>query len=328
MPARFSIEDLRSAKLVPRQTTRGTVPGSRVLETTDPLGRLAPGSAADILDRALDALVERGGACLGMAVLFWLSFGQISGLLATAGLSEWARVTSSFLWGLAGIVPEAFTTAIVASVIGNGLTGGGMPIGAQVLRGLRRGPGVLAILFVTRVLALPLSFLCLVPYLCVQWLSWSAPALHVLASEQLLTSAERERARSSPAAWVASGPRRVVRALRRSVRLSRGWGALGRFAVLWGAGWLLVVLPLSASSVSLNLPESREFLRANLHLGPATAEFLLSSLSALLGGLSSTVMAAVATSYALDLRTRREGLDLEAALQGLGSGTGAAAVGA
>jgi len=330
MPARISVEELQPLRssLAPGapQPARATrfpslraarartrYQGAQVLSGRLQLSRR---SAGGILDLASDALVERFSACLGVALLFWLPFGQITELI---GPAEPGRgIGLSFLWQLVSVVPQALTTGVVTSVIGESLIESGRSGWAAALRGLRLAPGVLVIFVATRVVTLPLVVLCFLPYFLAQWLTWSAVAVYVFEGERLLSSAERARARRNPFAFLASFPRRVTRAIGRSLRLSSGWGPLGRFVVLGLVGLLLLAGLLDWTAALLIAPDAREFLRSHANLGGGPAEFVLGAVSASFLALASVFRAALATTYYLDLRVRKEGLDLELALQRLG----------
>ncbi len=320
MRNRLSVEELRpDGAAGPVRRSRGRARrGARVVTGA---ARLSRRGAGGILDQALDALVERFGPCLGMALLFWLPFGQFAELIGFAGQNRTATFVISSLWQLATVVPQALTTAVATSLVGETLARRNLPVGSCILRGIRRTPGVVVIFLVCRVLALPLLCLCLVPFFLVQWVTWSAVAVYVLEGETLLTRSERARARRSPLSFLASFPRRVSRSIARSARLANaGWGAFGRFAVLYLVGEILLAGSLEATASLLSLPQAREFLRGLLQLGSAPAEFVLGAANALFLGLSTSFRASLTTAYCLDLRVRREGLDLELALRALPGG--------
>jgi hypothetical protein len=320
MPARLSVEVLRpaGASAAPRATrARAPFRGARVRSGPASLVQRGPGG---ILDQALEGLVARFAPILGMALVFWLPFGQVTELIGLAGATDARKLVISTLWQLTVVVPQAMTVAVVTSLVGEALSAGvpgatSPSVGACILRGLRRAPGVLAILFLCRVLATPLLFLCLAPFFLLQWLCSAAVAVHVLEGQALLTSAERARARSDPLAFLLSFPRRIARALARSWRLAAGWGSLGRWLVLLLVGEFLLAGSLEGTASVLALPQAREVLRQVLHLEGGPAEFLLGAVGAAFLGLGTAIKAAIATAFALDVRVRKEGLDLELRLR-------------
>ena len=112
-----------------------------------------------------------------------------------------------------------------------------------------------------------------------------------------------------------SFPRRCVRALKRSVALTRGARSLGRWVLLAIVGQLLFGGVLELGAMALTHPEAREFLRTELGFGGAAAELALGAGAALFTVLSACVRASLMVAFYLDLRVRREGLDLELALR-------------
>jgi len=254
-----------------------------------------------------------------VVVLFWLPFGQLHELFARAGLDGFV---STMLWGLLTMIPHGFSISVVTSLVGDALAGSEASVGQGILRGLRSAPAVLVLLFITQVLAMPLALLCFFPYLLVQWLTWAAVPMYVLEGEALLTPSERARARRNPLVALLSIPRRIRRAIGRSLRLSSGWPAFGRWILLAIVGLLLFAGSFELTATALSEPAAREFLRTDLGLGGGPAEFALAAGSALFLAVAAAVRGALMTAFYLDLRVRREGLDLDLGLREL-AGAGA-----
>ena len=296
---------------LPRTHARRRFQGARVQSGE---ATLAPRDAGGILDLGIEGLLARLGPALALAVCMWLPFAQVTELLGLSGLDGAAFDLATLAWTALSMVPLGATAAVVTSLVGDALAERGTSVAAGISRGLARAPGAIVLLLVTQVLTLPLLFLCIAPYFLVYWLTWAAVPIYVLEGEGLLTPAERARARRRPFAWLASFPRRVARAIARSVRLSRGSAALGRWVLLAVVGQLMLGGVLELGALALNYPEARETLRSELGLSGTAAEFALGSFAALFTALSACLRAALMTAYYLDLRVRREGWDLELAL--------------
>mgnify|MGYP001606585247 CR=1 FL=1 len=69
-----------------------------------------------------------------------------------------------------------------------------------------------------------------------------------------------------------------------------------------------------SGGTALNVPEARAYVRETLGLGGPGVGFLLGTVTAAFAALGSCVRAAIMTAFYLDLRARREGLDLAFAL--------------
>ncbi len=276
---------------------------------------LEPRDAGGILDLAIEGLLARLGPALLLALCVWLPFNQVAELFGLSGLDEFAASLAALAWNALAIVPLGLTAAVVASLVGDVLADRRAALAPGVLRGLARAPGAIVILLVTQVVSLPLVFLCVAPYFLVQWLCWAAVPIYVLEGDGLLSPAERARARQSPFALLASFPRCVGRALARSVALSRGGPALGRWVLLAVIGQVVLGGVLELGATALHYPEAREYLRSELGFGGGAAEFALGAVAALFTALSACLRAALMVAYYLDLRVRREGWDLELALR-------------
>jgi hypothetical protein len=285
--------------------------GARVLSEGS---RLAPREAGGILDLAIEGLLARLGPVLALSLCLWLPFRQIAELLGLSGLDSFSADLYSLAWNALSLVPLGFTASVAASLVGDALVDRRAPVAAGLVRGLARAPGAVVLLLLTQIAALPLVFLCVAPYFLVQWLSFAAVPIYVLEGESLLTPAERARARHSVLAWLAGFPRRIARSLARSFALSRGIHALGRWVLLALVGQLVLGGVLELGAMALTYPEAREYLRTELGFGGAAAELALGSVAGLFTALSSCLRAALMVAFYLDLRVRREGFDLELAL--------------
>jgi len=320
MSARISVEELRPAVFgsdpAPARRAPGRTKG-RGAATRSDAERLGPRDAGGILDLGLDGLVRCFAPCLGLVLVFWLPFEQLRELFTRAGLDQMAEFLVALLWNGLTLLPKALSASVACSLVGNVLAAEGLGTWSAALRGIRRSPAVTVIVVLTQVVTLPLAALCFVPYVLVLWLTWSAVPLYVLEGHALLTAGEQVLAQRRPLLRLAYVPRRIARAIRRSQQLSSGWPAFGRWLLLALVGLFLLVGVIEGTASYLPTPEVREFLRTRLGLGGGPAEFALATVSGLFLALAASVRGALMTAYYLDLRVRREGLDLELTLRGL-----------
>jgi len=304
---RVASEVLRPAGAAPARAPAGS---ARVVPA-----RLEPREAGAILDLAIEGLLARLGPALAFALCLFVPFHQVSELLGLSGLDGFAADLVGLGWNLAVLVPTGLTASVVVSLVGDALVDRRAPVGPGIARGLARGAGAVLLLIATQIATLPLMFLCIAPYFLAQWLTWAAVPIFVLEGDALLTAAERARASRSALAYLAGIPLRLVRAVRRSVDLTRGGPSLGRWILLALVGQLALAGMLDWGAVGLTQPESREFLRAELGLSSAAVDLALGALAALFAALSACLRAALTVAFYLDLRVRREGWDLELALR-------------
>jgi hypothetical protein len=308
---RTTTEELRPARARPGEARAGERrQRARFLGETV---TLAPRDAGGILDLAIEGLLARLGPALAISLSVWLPFRQIAELLGLSGLDGFSADLYSLAWNALSLVPLGFTASVVASLVGDALVDRRAPVAPAIVRGLARAPGAILILFLTQIAALPLALLCVAPYFLVQWLTFAAVPIHVLEGEALLAPAER--ARTSVLAYLAGFPRRIGRAIARSVALARGWPSLGRWVLLGVIGQLVLGGVLELGAMALTYPEARDYLRTELSFGGAAAELALGALAALFTALSACLRAALMVAFHLDLCVRREGRDLELALE-------------
>jgi len=308
---------IQGEELVPAGARRSVARAPRRERGERALGSgptLEPRDAGGILDLAIDGLLARFGPSLALALCLWLPFNQVGELFGLSGLDAFTADLAAIGWNALGLVPLGLTAAVVVSLVGDALADPRAPVAAGILRGLARAPGAIVILFVTQIATLPLALLCLAPYFLAQWLTWAALPIYVLEGDALLDPEERARARRGPLAYLAGTLRRMVRAVVRSVALSRGAPALGRWVLLAIVGQLVLGGVLEIGSAALHQPEAREYLRTELGLGGGASELALAAVSAFFTAFSACLRGALAVAYYLDLRVRREGLDLELAL--------------
>ena len=142
-------------------------------------------------------------------------------------------------------------------------------------------------------------------------------AIFVLEGHALLAPAERARLGWNPVWHVLAWFKELGRSIGRGMRLVSGWDSFGRFLAVFVVSEYFLATPLEASGSAFGVPEVREFLRDTLRIGGGPAELLIASLGAGFFGLAVAFTVSVMTVYYLDLRVRKEGLDLELALRRL-----------
>ena len=315
MSARLSSERLLPVGAYARPVapaTRADFGGARTLSGRS---HLNPRDAGGILDLAFEGLFARLGPCLGVALCVWLPFAAVQELLGLSGLDELTLQLTSLTYQLFVLVPTGITTSVVASLVADALAQRDAPVMPGLLRGLRRAPGVVVVLagvtLLTFLAGVVLFFLCGLGLFVGQWLTFAAAPAYTLEEDTLARAPRgRVRRRSRP------GPfRRVLGALSRSFELTRAGASFGRWLLVAFVGYYLFAFALESAGAALNFPQAREFVRAKLGLGGQLSGLLLGSVAAASTALGACVRAAIMTAFYLDLRVRREGLDLLVALE-------------
>lgn len=305
MSIRLSVERLRPcsagerARVVP-DTRRDFAGAALATEGARP----RPRDAGGILDLALEGLVARFGVGFALALCVWLPFLQIQELFGLSGLDALTLQVTALSWQMLQFVPTGITASVVASLVADVLADREAPILPGLVRGLRRAPGVVAVLvlaaFLQLVTAVALFFLCGLGVFVGQWLTFAAAPAYAL----------EDRTAAPPARRSFLPVRRVFTALARSFELARGAASLGRWALVAFVGAFLLAFAFESGGAALMVPEARSALAELLGLGGAAAGFLLAAAAAACAAAGSCVRAALMTAFYLDLCVRREGQDL------------------
>lgn len=259
-------------------------------------GLLAPRSFPRILDAACDALAARFTPCFVVPLLLWFPAVFAEALLMR-NAPDWAL----FVWSTS--VPnlvQGLTTVFVCSLVGAYLEGRSFSVREELLHGFARAPGGVALCLATGVVSARGLCFCFVPGLALYWLFAAAPAAYVL---------ERTN---------------VFRAVGRSVTLAANGGAFLRWLGCATVGWLMVA-PFKSTKSVLDMIPVRHALEEHLALSGYSFDLAVAALAAPLLAIGTAFTAVVGTVYYLDLRTRREGLDLELRLAALRAGAPEAA---
>lgn len=305
MSVRLSVERLRPVR-AGEEGSRAALRSRPGAEVAPGVARSGPRDAGGILDLAIEGLVARFGPCFALAFAVWLPFLQIQELLGLSALGEFELQLTGLAWQLFQFVPAGITTSVVASLVADTLADPAAAVLPGLLRGLRRAPGVCAVLALSALVQfatlVALFFLCGLGVLVGQWLTFAAAPAYALEDR---TRVERVRASRLPTPL-----RRVFAALGRSVALARASSSLGRWALVALVGSLLLAFALDSGATALMTPESRSAVSDLLGLGGTASGFFLAACAAAFTALAACVRAALMTAFYLDLCVRHEGHDL------------------
>jgi hypothetical protein len=283
-------------------TRRGPAAGSRLARRrfrtarlAGRAGQLAPRTFPRILDAACDALAARFTPCFCVSLLLWFPAVFAQALLVR-NAPDWAVL------GWSASVPnlvQGLTVVFVCSLVGAYLEGREVAVREELLHGFARAPGGVVLGLVTGVASATGLCFCFVPGVALYWLFAAAPAVYVLE-------------RTS-----------VFRAVGRSVTLAANGGAFLRWAGCTAIGKLMAG-PFVWTKDVLDMVPVRNALEEHLALSGHSFDLAVAALAAPLLAIGTAFAAVVRTVYYIDLRTRREGLDLELRLAALRAGAPAA----
>ncbi len=250
---------------------------------------LAPRGVGQILDTACDVFAARFPPCFGIALLLWFPalFGQ--GVLLRAGAEE-----LMFFWTVVvDFLVQMFAVAFICSIVGGHLQGNTVPALEAFGVGLRRFPGMVVLGAMIGFLTLMGACLCYLPSLVVKWLFVVVPAVYVLEGVGL------------------------GEAVSRGVRLVSSGGALLRW-MGWSAVTFFMVLPFQLLTEGLQAGP-RTALESRVPVSGMAFEVVISMLAAPFPAVATAFAAVVVTVFYVDLRVRREGLDLRLRLEAMKS---------
>ncbi len=304
-------QPMRPVRALESAATRDAQPGrhrAARLATSEPSVRaMSPGA---ILDFSVEILMRRFGALVGVATACWIPVEVLGELVLRYG----SETGLEMLWvGLLAFPLQALTVSLVSSLVGGEVLG--RPMGAldSLRLPLFRVVGV-GVISVVTVLATLMGF-CLgcIGMPVVMWLLAMAPAVYILEGGALLAAT-----RETTAGGLGSD---VVRALRRSAVLSKGWGGLARWLCYTVVGGLMIG-PLSAFASAAEEPSVRAWLQDLLSIRGVAFSALSVLLSGLFVGAGYAYMAVNMAVFYFDRRVEREALDLELAIDRLGAARG------
>lgn len=286
--------------------------GERVLEVET---EWRPRGVGGVLDLGFDLLRTRFASCFILATLLWLPWRFLMMLIAprmekkgSGDLDDLVTIiAASWTSSALAWIAQSIVTAFVARLLVEAAFGREAGVAATLAFVVKRLPGLL-VLGVVRLVMLGAALLaCFFPVIGMSWAL--APLMNVYVIEDV----------------------GIGGALKRSFKLSFGnlfsWPS---FYAFWRWAGIVVVTtflitPLSGLVGGLDHPSAREWIDETLHWSEATMHLISIVVGSLLLGAATAVHAGIQTAYYLDLRVRRDGLDLNtwlARLRGDGAGTG------
>ena len=246
-----------------------------------------------ILDLSIETLLACFGLCVGATAVCWLPFMIWNEqFVGSENLGELMAV------GFTQMLPEAIAWTVSSYVVGRHLlgrsAGGVFPL---ILRSL---PAIL-LGIVPCLFAANLSVACCVPYFLLMWFFVLVPPVFVfetLPGKHGLFGV-----------WTHSLPR--------ALRLARGWGTFGRFLLWFLVARMVFGTLLSSTMAAWNFPEAREAITRVAGIPVDGLAWIFVLVNTFLAAVASALIAATATVHYFDLRSRKEGLDLELHLRGV-----------
>ena len=282
--------------LVPAGSEEGAQAGNVSVAALEDVATLRPRTVAEILDAAADVLRLRFFACVGIAILVWIPGRLVHFMLLDDMLDQSSDFGPLMLIMVLSQILSEFQSilaiALVAVVTAATLSGKWVSGWAALLSSLKRIPILLAAAIMAGFLKIASLIPCLVPILFVAYR---------LLFTQIVAVVE---------------PVGPVDAIKRSWNLTRGgfmvflrWCVIG--AVGWvGASWISMI------AGAFDFPGAMDYFSQKLGHPPAivsrTIAFLISTLFFAFG---TAVWSCIVTTYYVDCRMRRDGLDLTAWLE-------------
>jgi hypothetical protein len=263
--------------------------GSRVAASLAPL---SPRGVGQILDDAFDVLIARFGTCVVIGTILMLPVQLGMELFHQAPLEETIYLFSPWFWTFLAFPVQFFAAACVCRIVGSHLQGEEVQIGEVVNEITRRLVGIAFLSILIGVIVGVGTVCCYLPGVVFQWLFSVVLACYLLEGLS------------------------VGEALGRSVRLTSGWGSLGRWLGYFTVS-SIIAIPLSSPSSLLMNPDVRGVLEEYLPLDGGPMGFLLAALSAFFMGIALAYPAILMVVYYTDLRVRKEGMDLDRELDRL-----------
>lgn len=271
--------------------------------------KLGPRNGAQLVDLGIEVLASRFLSCVGLAVLLWLPVRALMPFVVrmipqTAFNSE---ETTEFWLALGGIgiiatFLEVMLTMTLTLISYEALIGGVLSPTEAIMGTLKRSLGLLGFFFLRfliisvggmvtvfiGVMCFPLLLGALAYWLYFSWKLSIAPCILML--EGLGVGAS----------------------ISRSFKLTEG--SFLRWLALFSISFLLTSWFASVQQLSDNLTLRQEFLEAT-SVSPLLFDGILVVITSFFTGITTAVFAVVSTSFYLDTRIRREGLDLSMRLE-------------
>ena len=249
--------------------------------------------AGGILDVSIEALFACFLPCVGVAALFWLPYSIWSDQLV--GSEDLLELFSS---ATLRVIPESSALLLCSYVVGRTLYD--RPSGGMVALYLRLLP-TLFLCVIPCLLLTQVSIVCCVPFFIL--MGYCALLMPILAFEP--------QSRGFLRAWTYAVPR--------AVRLGSGGGTLVRFLLWFLVVHLIFGSLLNSLSGVWSLPEAREMISSSIGVSEDGLRIVFICVSTFLSAVSTSLYAAASTVHYFDLRTRKEGFDLELHLRSMES---------
>lgn len=282
--------------LVPAGSEEAAQAGNVSVAALEDVATLRPRTVAEILDAAADVLRLRFFACVGIAILVWIPGRLLHFMLLDDMLDQGSDFGSLMLIMVLSQILSEFQSilaiALVAVVTAATLSGKWVSGWAALLSSLKRIPILLAAAIMAGFLKIASLIPLIVPIFFVAYR---------LLFTQIVAVVE---------------PVGPIDAIKRSWNLTRGgfmvflrWCVIG--AVAWvGAAWISMI------AGAFDYPVAMDYFSQKLGHPPAivsrTIAFLISTLFFAFG---TAVSSCIVTTYYVDCRMRRDGLDLTAWLE-------------
>ncbi len=267
--------------------------------------RLHARGVGQILDSALDVLVERFGVFVGIAACFWLPYQIVNELVGYSRFGLGGQLVSA----LFGFLPEHLTSACVCSLVGATLLRLRVTTWGALRNGITAAIGVSLIALAQAISTVFGMLLCLFPALLVMWLFSVGPTVYVLERRTLL--ARSGGVTRGPIAWLSG----ILLSLVRGTQLVLGLGSFGRWAAWTTVAGLAILWPLLLVPTALADPTVREFLESTFSIQGRPIALMVTAISAVFVGIGTAYFAILKTVYYTDERIRKEALDLDLTLR-------------
>jgi hypothetical protein len=277
----------RQARAARRATGRQRV-GARLASRAE---ELRPRTFGQLLDCAAEIFASNFVLCIALAGGLWLPVKLMEEVLWRSPEGEALMLPFGMLMGTLTVALQFQCAGFLAPTVVGWHRGERVGARASLRQWIGRLPGLLVLSGLLFVLSIAGTCLCIVPGWLVQWIFFVIPAVYVVERVDVPT------------------------AIGRSVNLAKGWGGLGRWVGLSIVS-AIMLLPFSTTTpLSIGSPVFRDTLQEALALRSGPVDLLAVLLVVLFMAVASGFQAVLIGVYYVDQRVRKEGYDLELALE-------------
>jgi len=278
------------------EAARALRQGERVLESEI---EWRPRGVGAVLDLGFDLLRSRFASCFVLATVVWLPWRCLMVALAP-NIEEMSLDPDRILASLAGAwtgnilawVAQSIVTAFIARLLFDAASGRDAGVLVTMLAVVRRLPGLLVLGMLSVVLLVASLLACFFPILGMSWAI--TPMMSAYVIEDI----------------------GIGRAVQRSFKLSfedlfsfPSFYAFWRWAGIFAVSGLFM-MPLSGLVGVMEVPGARAWVLENWEWSDSTLTLVSIVVGSVLLGAATAVQASIQTAYYLDLRVRRDGVDL------------------